>query len=276
MGMYDIINGEQVKCFGVPCYYDGSIEKGVSQMGGLLRGYKNGNKVPYKTYYYNYGLNFCIIDTHPYEEEQIAIIHIIENGKVKKTILFEDLTNEDLEKAEKLISYYGEELNIKTKEEVLTMIDDAKYFREQQNILTKNSHKILFEDIHLLTKDIRNYKEESKEYKEKKKELDSLYIKYEKLKNQEWSLVDDLREKRISIYYKEHSEMFYKCEKLGEYIDAEISYYKRGSEPEKIEAMKDYIFEAINDKELVKAYCEFQEISLKQFESIIRKISNQK
>ena len=47
--MYDNINNEQVKCFGVPCLYGSD---GVSLMGGQLRCFKNGKKVPYKTLYY--------------------------------------------------------------------------------------------------------------------------------------------------------------------------------------------------------------------------------
>ena len=53
MGMYDAINGEQVKCFNWT-----SFNNGIVCHGGDLMYYNTGDEVPYKSPHYNYGKNF--------------------------------------------------------------------------------------------------------------------------------------------------------------------------------------------------------------------------
>ena len=86
MGMYDTINGEQVKCFTwVSLYHDQ-----INYHGGDLKYYGKGSEVPFRKPHYNYGKNFIILDYNRYPDSQYTdykfYLHIIEDGKVKKTI----------------------------------------------------------------------------------------------------------------------------------------------------------------------------------------------
>lgn len=272
MGMFDSINGEQLKCFGIPCYYENSGKFEVAQMGGLLRNFHNGNKVPYKTYYYNYSPNFCIVDIHCLDRGDLAVIHIIRDGKVKKSIKLKDLTDDELTNSDKIIDYYGNELDIKTKEDIEFLIEDRDYYLEQMKMISAESDKILYHDLFLITKQMRELKNTSEEYKQKENEYNELYKKYEALKEREEPLMDSLKACRIEKYYIKKSDIFYKCEELGEYIAAEMDYYKKGFPIEKINNMKNYIFELIKDEELVQEYCKMQEITERQFYNIIKKI----
>lgn len=84
MGMYDTINGEQVKIFYKAYVHisDGFLEGNnvVGYSGGNLTYYDVDSNVPYVTYYYNLGSDFNIIDLHPYDTEE-PIVHMIRNGK---------------------------------------------------------------------------------------------------------------------------------------------------------------------------------------------------
>ena len=64
MGMYDTINGEQVKCFPWVSFYEGA----VTYHCGDLKYYNNGDKVPYRMPHYNYGSNFIILDYNRFPE----------------------------------------------------------------------------------------------------------------------------------------------------------------------------------------------------------------
>ena len=67
MGMYDTLNGEQVKCF--PWYSFDVIslspEGSIGGHGGNLKYYGNGSEIPYRSLAYNYGKNFIIFDFTP-------------------------------------------------------------------------------------------------------------------------------------------------------------------------------------------------------------------
>ena len=64
MGMYDTLNGEQVKCFPWFSFYVSAMDtKGVvTSHGGDLKYYGNGSEIPYRSLAYNYGKNFIIFD----------------------------------------------------------------------------------------------------------------------------------------------------------------------------------------------------------------------
>ena len=95
MGMYDVINGDQVKMFTV-CYPvlqdDGNIEFRCS--GGELKEYGNGAEVPWKRNYYNIGKNFDIVDmfSDDYDFDagtEAILIHQIRNGKVFASVPYD-------------------------------------------------------------------------------------------------------------------------------------------------------------------------------------------
>ena len=56
MGMYDTLNGEQVKCFPWFSFYVSAMDtKGVvTSHGGDLKYYGNGSEIPYRSLAYNY------------------------------------------------------------------------------------------------------------------------------------------------------------------------------------------------------------------------------
>ena len=58
MGLYDYLNGEQVKIFYSPVFWSENEGENVYYSGGGLRGYINGDKLPLKTLYYKYPDDF--------------------------------------------------------------------------------------------------------------------------------------------------------------------------------------------------------------------------
>lgn len=146
MGMYDTINGEQVKCFPWVSYYKNEI----NYHGGDLKYYNTGDEVPYKKPHYNYGKNFVILDLNRYfgdvdYVDYDYIIHVIVDGKVKDT--FEnELSDIDWSINNCVVDYNGELLNIKNRKELLG------YIKAQRECWTKydkvNSHwNELFDEI---------------------------------------------------------------------------------------------------------------------------------
>ena len=137
MGMYDTINGEQVKCFPWVSLYENKI----SYSGGNLAYYCIGDEVPYKRPHYNYGKNFIILDLNKYFNSDYSdydyIIHVIVDGKVKDT--FENkIGNIDWASNELVVGYDGELLNIKNAEDLLEYIKaQRKYWLKYEKI---NSH----------------------------------------------------------------------------------------------------------------------------------------
>lgn len=126
MGMYDMINGEAVKCF--PIYYMMGTEMTCS--GGNLTPYYTGDPVPYKAPYYNYGKNFLVIDINDspeFDESYKFLVHIIVNGLVKETLrdTFEGI---DWKNNDSVVGYEGEILNIHSEQEVLNYIDAQKKY----------------------------------------------------------------------------------------------------------------------------------------------------
>lgn len=63
MGMYDTLNGEQVKCF--PWYSFDAMPLAqagfINGHGGSLAYYGDGSKIPYRSLAYNYSKNFIIL-----------------------------------------------------------------------------------------------------------------------------------------------------------------------------------------------------------------------
>ena len=88
MGMYDVINDDQVKMFTV-CFpvLEDTGEYSIYESGGECKAYNIGDEVPWKRRYYNLGKNFDIVDMfsddYDYDaKEEAILIHQIRNGKV--------------------------------------------------------------------------------------------------------------------------------------------------------------------------------------------------
>lgn len=127
MGMYDTLNGEQVKCFPWFSFYVSAMDtKGVvTSHGGDLKYYGNGSEIPYRSLAYNYGKNFIIFDFMPElcsDEIGEWAAHVIENGRLKASFYRKDANDEFekmLKKSTKNIGYYGDgSFKFKTLEDV--------------------------------------------------------------------------------------------------------------------------------------------------------------
>ena len=92
MGMYDYLGDSQIKAFyvsGNPIHAD---ENGIVYqpyaMGGDLRHYTYGDKVPYYSFFYNYGKNFIIFDERPFTMDEIQIIFtLLKMGYIQNHII---------------------------------------------------------------------------------------------------------------------------------------------------------------------------------------------
>lgn len=133
MGMYDYINGEQVKCFYYPIYCKDGMgqSKSTWHSGGMLRSFSTGDEVPTETLYYKYPKNFAIIDCDCHFDESNSFIHIIINSKVFKTMTLSDLEKRDLVNIETFITYSSSELLINNYEDLHKYLHDSKMYKEK-------------------------------------------------------------------------------------------------------------------------------------------------
>lgn len=112
MGMYDTICGDQVKCF----YKYFEVNGELWSTSGSLRFFNIGDKVPYRTGWYNYTPNFNIIniwdDSSTGDLSDTNILTGIRNGRVKfvKPLVRADI--EDWLNVQRCISYNGDWLRI--------------------------------------------------------------------------------------------------------------------------------------------------------------------
>ena len=144
MGMYDTLNGEQVKCF--PWYsFDVmslSTEGSIVGHGGNLKYYSNGSKIPYRSLAYNYGKNFIIFDFNPEltnNDDNNWVAHVIEDGLLKASVYKENAGKEFeeiLKRSHKNISYYGGS-NFKFKS-----IADVNQYAVESDELMKKTKKL--------------------------------------------------------------------------------------------------------------------------------------
>lgn len=250
MGMYDTINGEQIKCFPWVSLYNNEI----TYHGGDLKYYGIGDEVPYKKPHYNYGKNFIILDLNRYPESDYCpydyIIHVIMDGKVKNT--FEDeIGNIDWSINENVVDYYGELLNIKSNEDITNYIAaQRKYWKDREDIrshwnkLFKESMEY-FTGIGLLEKD----SEEKKLRLAKIKKIHKLMEEEEKRIMPE----TDRLNKEYSKWLVDTSDIDDLIH-LGEYIS---SYNIRSKEKEQCREM---IQKLLNfDSSLYDRYIEWQD-----------------
>lgn len=142
MGMYDVINSEQVKAFPWAHFYkDKILNTLICYSGGNLNNYNTGDTVPYKNFYYNYGKNFMILDINIIPDSDYAdydfILHVIRDGKVKSTYK-DKIGKEDFSLNNCVISKRGRYLNIKCEKDIYDYISDMrKYNKERDTIRSK-------------------------------------------------------------------------------------------------------------------------------------------
>lgn len=259
MGMYDTINGEQVKCFSWI-----SIDEvdGVWYHGGDLKYYRTGDEVPYKKPNYNYGKNFVILDLNKYPESGYSsydyIIHVIKDGKVAAT--FNDVIGDiDWPDVSCVVGYCGELLNIYSSEDLKSyMKAQRKYDADYKSIY--NYWDELFRELIDCSKGF-NDSEKKKICFEKSKEIQKL--------------LDEEKENikpEIEKISKEHSKWFVDISNIDDLITLEKfigAYNTHGCD-------KEYLLDSIrkmliSDRTLYDRYVEWQgsDEFIKDFKEVV-------
>lgn len=163
MGMYDYLNGEQVKCFYSNLHCKENDEWQVCRSGGNLVEYQSGDELPLKTFYYKYPKDFLILD------EFDNIVHTIKDGKLHNTEELDDILNIDTYLLNNVYDYYGKELKIsslenlkeypvKADERKTTIVKSRKEFTPSSNKMLA-SFRILNREKYKYT-NVQKYKYE--------------------------------------------------------------------------------------------------------------------
>lgn len=244
MGMYDTLNGEQVKCF--PWYsFDVmslSPEGSIGGHGGNLKYYGNGSEIPYRSLAYNYGKNFIIFDFNPALDPNDGsdwVAHVIEDGLLKASVYKEnagDEFEEILKKNRKNISYYGGG-NFKFK----SIADVNQYAVESDELMKKIKElhkpvdKIMREWMDVLKEGkYRNLKKGTPEYEELSSRLDDQFsAKYDAENKKVKPIIGKLRQDFAEKWTESESEDYLKMSDFGECIEAGILTLKCKKEQEK-------------------------------------------
>lgn len=133
MGMYDMICGDQVKCF----YRYFEFKDEIRTTSGDLRRFRIGDKVPYRTSWYNYTKNFNIINLwDTLLEDGCADVHMligVRNGKVNFVKPLAQANETDWKNIQRCIDYRGEWLRIFSQAEALDYAE-AKEKYEQMKV----------------------------------------------------------------------------------------------------------------------------------------------
>ena len=259
MGMYDSINGEQVKCFPWAHFYNDDIV----YSGGNLDCYGEGEMVPYKNEFYNYGKNFIILDIDEFPEtgynDYDFIIHFIKDGKVVGTY-YDDIDKEILfDKLDSVVSYRGTLLNIRSKDDILNYINDLRLYRK--NLLKLREHlDELFKKASKCRNEIAKAKEGSKEKESLKNKIEKIFDlmkeERERIKSDEDALLDTMQKWYTDISDIEDLIV------LGEYLHVynKIINKRNSAEVDDLEKVKNNITSLLaNDNTLYQRYVKWQE-----------------
>ena len=216
MGMYDEINGEQVKCFPWVSLYKGEI----SYHGGNLAYYSTGDKVPYKKPHYNYGKNFIILDLNRYPDSDYCdydyILHVIVDEKIKITFT-DEIGYIDWSINETVVGYDGELLNIKSSEDIMNYIEAQRQYWEKYENIHSHWNELFKESMHYFT-GIGLLDKDSEERKMRREKIEEIH----KLMDEENKRIKP----ELNELSKKHSRWFVDTSdiddliNLGDYISA--------------------------------------------------------
>lgn len=243
MGMYDTLNGEQVKCFPWYSFDVMSLTPAgsVGGHGGSLKYYGNGSEIPYRSLAYNYGKSFIIFDFNPDLDPNNGsnwVSHVVEDGILKASVYKEDAGNEFeevLKRSRKNISYYGGG-NFKFKS-----IADINQYAVESNELIKKIDK-LHEPANEIMREwmktlkeyrSRNLKEDTPEYAEIRSRLDQFSKRHDTETDKIEPVIKKLRQDFAEKWTESESEEYLKMSDFGESIEAGILTLKCKKQQEK-------------------------------------------
>lgn len=169
MGMYDYIGHTQVKCFYKYFFYHGLVTSG-----GSLEVYNIGDKVPYKTDWYNYTKNFNMI-MEDYDEEndykEFYLLAGIRDGKLKFVKPINKTSMIDWIGIGRCIDDSGTWRNIHSKRDAIDYVEKLIIFNKTKLDYLKNNEPVWEKFSELIT-GISVVSEE--ERKQREKELERL------------------------------------------------------------------------------------------------------
>lgn len=267
MGMYDTLNGEQVKCF--PWYSFDVMPLAqagfINGHGGSLAYYGDGSKIPYRSLAYNYSKNFIIFNFNPDLDPNDGsnwVAHVIEDGLLKASVYKEDAGEEFEEMLKrncKNISYYGGgNFKFKSIADVNQYTIESDELMKKINKLHEPSDKIMREWMNAL-KEYRskNLKKGTPEYTEMSLQLkqfpDRHNAEMEKIK----STLEKLRQDFAKKWTESKSEDYLKMSDFGESIEAGILTLKYKKEQEK-EPKEQLVYGLFFDRQKEwQYYCEY-------------------
>lgn len=256
MGMYDTINGKQVKCFHWVSLYHNEI----NYHGGDLAYYDTGNEVPYKRPHYNYGKNFIILDLNRFPDSDYCpydyIIHVIVDGKVKDT--FEnEIGDIDWSINENVVGYRGGLLNIKRSKDILDYINaQREYWKKYEEI---NDHwNEMFGEMMQYSYGIALLDKDSEEKKFRYKKIEEVHKLMDEEKERIQPEIDALTEKH-SKWFVDTSDIDDLIQ-LGDYISAFYTELK-AERNDNAKVCSEMIGKMLNaDDTLYDRYIEWQEM----------------
>lgn len=243
MGMYDTLNGEQVKCFPWYSFDVMSLAQAgfINGHGGSLAYYGNGSKIPYRSLAYNYGKNFIIFNFNPDFDPNDGsnwVAHVIEDGLLKASVYKEDAGEEFeemLKRSRKNISYYGGG-NFKFK----SIADVNQYAVESDELIKK------IDKLHEPANDVmrewmsalkeyrsRNLKKDTPEYTEIRSRLDQFSKRHDTETDRIEPVIKKLRQDFAEKWTESESEEYLKMSDFGESIEAGILTLKCKKQQEK-------------------------------------------
>lgn len=247
MGMYDMINGEQVKCFSWVSLYNNKIE----YHGGDLKGYSIGDEVPYKKPHYNYGKNFIIFDLnkHGTSFNYNYIIHVIVDGKVINTFR-NKIGKIDWTINETVVGYTGELLNIHCNKDISDYIAARRKYWEEDKHIRSHWMELFKESMRCFT-GIALLDKNSEERKIRQKKMEEI----QKLIDEEKNRI----EPQLNRLNKEHSKWLIDTSDIDDviHLGKYISAYKIKSNAK--EQCKEVIQKMLHsDSNLYNKYVEWQ------------------
>jgi hypothetical protein len=275
MGMFDTLNGEQVKCFSWVTYGHGDpCGEIFSAHGGSCDYFNTGDEVPWKSLTYNYTRNFLIVDLDNSSSMDVScpvIVHRIVDGKLEGTYYpKEDDISEDLFWPDfRTIGYMGEELNIHSIPDLYEYYRDTRdqdrmwketweKYPDHRGELSRLAHarpkdQSSPEYMEFLAKSAELMQKIDKVREDRQVELDSVTGAFRK----KWNVPDTHAWERTLGYFLEASEhpMFEKDEKLRREFqerfrewfvmvpeDTQKCFFEwNGTKPEDRKAIRDWV-----------------------------------
>ena len=235
MGMYDMLgDGEnQIKAFDVALFYDIDATPVLGYMGGLLRNFGIGDKVPWRGLSYKYAPDMLILENYYFAEEENDYeeikIHAIHDGRYVHTYEpWNDISEQEIKDTPCIITSMGQRLALHSKDEIRQFFDDTKKMQA------------------LRIKTIKKYNPLENELTAKLKKAQSdaerkpVLAELNKILSERYEILHAQTDEFAKKYYMMTEEQESLLETLGGYIEA-LSKQKAETYPKCLDVFKDFL-----------------------------------